>query len=171
MNQIPTKKKKQRINKEERNVIVTETESKVELCAVIMNVAYYSVHKILIAVCEFTFLFVSNFLFIYFLFSVSTVETCSLLFHSIHFLRIPLNLAVATCDTKQHRVQFSCSFSSTFNWKVSILCVATEKRLCANFAKCTEVFFRISRRAKIYQNFNCEENEFNFNLDWNGFVR
>lgn len=62
--------KKQRINKEERNGIVTETESKVELCAVIMNVAYYSVHKILIAVCEYFFICFEFFIYLFFVFGV-----------------------------------------------------------------------------------------------------
>lgn len=123
-------KRRKKQTKKKHFFLNNKTVSKVvELCALIMNVAYYSVHKILIAVCEYFFLFVPCVHYLLYFSSFFCFAFCLVVSKYFYFLhRIRWNLAhVVDIRVRQNmRPQSNtacnrCSFSSTFNWKVSIL--------------------------------------------------
>lgn len=124
----------------------SQAETKVELCALIMNVAYYSVHKILIAVCEYTFLFVSFFPF--------------------HF-GFEFGMEYATCELRDLRRKATRSVVVAVPIQLLIekfrYCLAAKSFVCALCNVYSEVCCSI-----VAQNLSIlKENEFDFNFNWN----
>lgn len=115
-----------------------------------------------------TFLFVSHFFSFLFLLSVSTVETFSLLFHSIFFVfhwiwqSRPATQSNTPCNSVAVSAQLLIE-----KFRFSVL-----RRKIAGVSTSPSVLKCFSNISSDWNlpNFNCKENEFNFNLNWNGIV-